>query len=91
MTHLESLIGMRDCAVSNFTRALSLAGNDIGRKLLHAGPGGKTYTPVQVLAEMKMDPPTREGLSLIKIWCMSDEQVTQEIEKARLSVAPSSQ
>lgn len=91
MTHLESLIGMRDCAIANFQRALSLAGNDIGRKLLHAGPGGKTYTPDQVLAEMKADPPSREGLSLLKIWCMSNEQVTQEIEKAKLATSASRQ
>jgi hypothetical protein len=61
------------------------------RRLLHAGPGGKTYTPEQVVAEMLANPPTREGLSLIKIWCMSDEQVEKEIEKARLSVAASRQ
>jgi hypothetical protein len=86
---LESLIGMRDCAIANFTRALSLNVGDMRRKLLHAGPGGKAYTPEQVLAEMKADPPTREGLSLLKIWCMSDEQVEKEIEKARLAVATS--
>jgi hypothetical protein len=82
---------MRDCAIANFTRALSLNMGDINRKLLHAGPGGKTYTPSQVLAEMKADPPTQEGISLLKIWCMSDEQVQREIEKARSSIAASSQ
>ena len=82
---------MRECAIANFTKALSLDVGDMRRKLLHAGPGGKVYTPEQVLAEMKADPPTREGLSLLKIWCMSDAQVNQEIEKARLSVAASSE
>jgi hypothetical protein len=91
MTYLESLIGMRDCAIANFQRALSLSGNDINRKLLHAGPGGKTYTPSQVLQEMKADPPTQEGISLLKIWCMSDEQVTKEIEKAKLTLTASRQ
>ena len=80
---MESLAQIRDCAIANFTKAISLGIGDINRKLLHAGPGGRTYTPEQVLAAMKSDPPTREGLSLLKIWCMSDEQVTQEIEKAR--------
>jgi len=82
---------MRDCAIANFTRALSLDVGDMRRKLLHAGPGGKVYTPEQVLAEMKTDPPTQEGLSLLKIWCMSDEQVQKEIQKARSSIAASRQ
>jgi hypothetical protein len=91
MICLESLVGMRDCAIANFQRALSLNVGDMKRKLLHAGPGGKSYTPEQVLAAMKFDPPTREGLSLVKIWCMSDAQVSQEIEKARSSVTSSRQ
>jgi len=82
---------MRDSAIANFQRALSLDMGNMERRLLHAGPGGKSYTPEQVVAEMQVDPPTREGLSLIRIWCMSDEQVQREIEKARSSVAPSSQ
>jgi hypothetical protein len=82
---------MRDCAIANFQRALSLNLSNMERRLLHAGPGGKSYTPDQVLMEMTFDPPTREGLSLIRIWAMSDEQVTQEIEKARLAVTPSRQ
>ena len=82
---------MRDCAIANFQRALSLSLSNPEQRLLHAGPGGKSYTPEMVLAEMKFDPPTREGLSLIQIWCMSDDQVTREVEKARLAVTPSRQ
>ena len=82
---------MRDCAIANFQRALSLSLSNPERRLLHAGPGGKSYTPEMVLAEMKVDPPTREGLSLIRIWCMSDDHVEKEIEKARLAVTPSRQ
>jgi hypothetical protein len=91
MVYLESLLEMRDCAIANFTRALSVNSLAMERKLLHAGPGGKTYTPAQVLAEMKRDPPTREGLSLLKIWCMSDAQVSAEIEKAHTALAARSQ
>jgi len=76
-------------AIANFSRALALSSSDPSRRLLHAGPGGRTFTMAQVLEEMKRNPLTPEGESLIRIWCMSSEQVTQEIEKARLAVASS--
>ena len=89
MICLESLEQQRDMAIANFSRALALSSSDPSRRLLHAGPGGRTFTMAQVLEEMKRNPLTPEGVSLIRIWCRSDAEVAEEIEKARLSVAAS--
>jgi hypothetical protein len=84
---VQSLTELRETAIANLSRILTMRGDEANHKLLHAGPGGKAYTRAQVLEEMKRDPPTQEGVSLIRIWAMSDDEVQQEIKKARASAS----
>jgi hypothetical protein len=70
-------------ALENFRREVLLVGSFDDRRI--ASLNGVVLTNEQILEEMEKDPPTEEGLSLVKIWSRPKEEVDRIVREARLS------